>query len=196
MRGIEQVPWLYDAVNRVAESAGLRVWRRWLVEGAKGRTLEIGCGTGRNLPFFHPGSSVVGIDRDPRVLRSARRRAPAVSLLQARAEELPFAAGAFSTVVTGFAMCSVDDPAGVLTEVLRVLRSDGELRMMEHVRAEGKVMAGLQDKVQPFWTWLTGGCRPNRDTEASVRSAGFVIDESLRRADGTLRRLVARRARA
>lgn len=196
MRGIEQVSWLYDMVSRLAETAGLRAWRQWLVEGARGLTLEVGCGTGRNLPFYRSPGRVVGIDRDPHVLRAARRRAPAVQLVRARAEQLPFATGAFSTVVSGFAMCSVDDPTQALTEVLRVLQPDGEFRLMEHVRAEGKMIARLQDKVQPLWTWLSGGCRPNRDTEESVRSAGFVIDETVRTADGTLRRLVASRARA
>lgn len=193
VRGIEQIPWLYDAVNRLAEMAGLDAWRRWLAGDARGRILELGAGTGRNLPLYPEGSRVVALEPDRGVLAAARRRAPGFSFVLGRAEHLPFRANAFETVVSGFVFCSVDDPARGLREVGRVLAPQGELRMMEHVRATGRLHARLQDTVQPMWTWMTGGCRPNRDTEQAVRDAGFVIDDTTRHADRTLRRFVAKK---
>jgi SAM-dependent methyltransferase len=111
-----------------------------------------------------------------------------VPLVRARAEALPFHDGAFDTVVNGLVFCSVSDPPRGLAEVRRVLRPGGVLRMLEHVRASGRVAAWLQDRTQPVWTWFTGGCHPNRDTEAAVAAAGFVVDPASYRAQGDMRR--------
>ena len=192
MRGIEQIPWLYDSGMAVLEATGLGRWRRWLARGAQGRLLDLGCGTGRNLALFDGRVRAVGLDPCWDSLRRARRRAPGALFVHARAEMLPFRAGVFDTVTSGLVFCSIDDPAGGLGEVRRVLRSGGSLRMLEHVRSERFWQARLQDLTQPAWTWLTGGCRPNRDTEAAVARAGFVVVEGTRRAVGNMRRLEAR----
>jgi ubiquinone/menaquinone biosynthesis C-methylase UbiE len=191
MRGVEQIPWLYDLSMALAERRGLRRWREWLVAGATGRALDLGAGTGRNLPLYRPGVRVVAVDPGPDNLRRARRRAPTALLVRARAEALPFRDGAFDTVVSGLVLCSVSDPAAALGEVRRVLRPAGSLRLLEHVRARG-LAGALQDLVQPAWTRLSGGCHPNRDTERSVDAAGFRIDPGSVRARGTMRRLEAR----
>jgi ubiquinone/menaquinone biosynthesis C-methylase UbiE len=190
VRGIEQIPWLYDATLAVAERTGLKRWRWWLCVGAEGRVLDLGSGTGRNLPLLPPGS--VGVDPARDSLRRARRRAPRARLVQARAEALPFRDAAFDTAVSGLVFCSVDDPGAGLREVKRVLRPGGTVRMLEHVRSERPWRARIQDLVQPAWTRLAGGCRPNRDTERTVEAAGFAIDRASRRARGNLRRFVAR----
>ncbi|PYN09639.1 MAG: SAM-dependent methyltransferase [Candidatus Rokuibacteriota bacterium] len=192
MRGIEQIPWLYDACCALVERFGLGRWRRWLVGGAAGRVLDVGCGTGRNLPLFDTGVRVVGLDPTRDALLAARRRAPAVPLVQGDAQALPFRTGAFDTVVSGLVFCSVPDPARGLAEVKRVLRSGGTLRMLEHVRALGGLKALVQDRCQPLWTRLSGGCHWNRDTERTVEAAGFHIDAATRRARGDMRRFVAR----
>ncbi len=192
MRGLEQIPWLYDALCAVCERTGLGRWRRWLVAGARGRALDLGCGTGRNLPLYAAGVRVVGVDPAAPSLGRARRRAPAVPLVRARAEALPFRAGVFDTVVCGLVFCSVPDPRAGLAEVRRVLRPGGELRMLEHVRSTRPWKARLQDAVQPAWTALTGGCRPNRDTEATVEAGGFRIEADGRRARREMRRFAAR----
>ena len=196
MRGIEQIPWLYDAGMALLEATGLRRWREWLVRGARGRVLDLGCGTGRNLALLAPTPPPVGVDPCHDTLLKARARTPGAWLVQARAEALPFRDGAFDTVTTGLVFCSVSDPVGGLHEVARVLSPGGELRMLEHVRSGHAWQAGLQDAAQPAWTWLTGGCHPNRDTEATVRRAGFEIDHTSRRAKGSMRRFVARPASA
>src|SRR5687767_11287147 len=134
MRGVEQVPWLYDACCALCERLGLGRWRRWLVAGAAGSVLDIGCGTGRNLPLYDAGTRVVGIDVSAEALARARRRRPDVPLVQGDAEALPFRAGTFDTVVSALVFCSVPDAARGLSEVRRVLRPGGSLRILEHVR--------------------------------------------------------------
>jgi len=191
VKGFEQIPWLYDASMAVAEWRGLRRWRVWLVAGATGRTLDLGTGTGRDLPLFASGVSAIGVDPDRENLRRARRRAPSVPLVLARAEALPFREGAFDTVVSGLVLCSVGDPAAALGEVRRVLRPGGALRLLEHVRARG-FFGALQDLAQPAWTALAGGCHPNRETERAVEDAGFRIERESLRARGTMRRMQAR----
>ena len=194
MRGLEQIPWLYDVLCAGAERLGLGRWRRWLTEGARGRTLDLGCGTGRNLPLMPAGVTVIGVDPARAPLARARGRAPGVALVAARAEALPFRAGSFDTVVSGLVLCSVGDPARALAEVRRVLRQDGALRALEHVRSTRRWKARLQDRIQPLWTRLSGGCRPNRETERAVEAAGFRVEGAERRARGDLRRFTARPA--
>jgi ubiquinone/menaquinone biosynthesis C-methylase UbiE len=195
VRGVEQIPWLYDAGMVLLEKAGLGGWRSWLARGVRpGRVLDLGCGTGRNLPLLGSGVRAVGLDPCHASLLKARRRTPGVPLVRARAEALPFRGGAFDTVVSGLVFCSVSDVPGGLREARRVLKPGGALRMLEHVRARGRVASWLQDRTQPLWTWFTGGCHPNRETEAAVAAAGFVIEETTRRARGDMRRFVARPA--
>jgi len=191
VRGLEQIPWLYDSLCAVFEATGLGSWRRWLTAGARGPTLDLGCGTGRNLPLFGPTVRAIGLDPSADVLRRARRRAPHVPLVQGSAEHLPFRDGAFETVVSGLVFCSVPDAGRGLAEVRRVLSPGGALRMLEHVRSTRAWQARWQDRIQPLWTRLSGGCHPNRDTERSVETAGFSIDPTERRARATMRRFSA-----
>ena len=192
MRGVEQIPWLYDAMCFVLERTGLERWRTWLVGGAKGRTLEVGCGTGRNLPRYAAGSLVIALEPDASTLAKARKRAPGMLFVRASAEALPFREGAFDTVVSSLVFCSVPRPEVGLSEIKRVLTDAGQLRMMEHVRSDGWY-GGVQDFLQPAWTKVAGGCHPNRRTEASVEAAGFVMEEEGRRSDGTMRRFTAKK---
>lgn len=193
MRGVEQIPWLYDTACALMELCGLGAWRRWLVAGARGRTLDVGCGTGRDLPLYGGAVRLVGIEPCRATLLRARRRAPGVPLVQGSAEALPFRDGAFDTVVSGLVFCSVGDPRRGLTEVRRVLKADGRLRMLEHVRATAPWKAWWQDRTQPLWTWISGGCHPNRDTEGAVEACGFAIEPESRRARGEVRRFSARK---
>jgi ubiquinone/menaquinone biosynthesis C-methylase UbiE len=186
MRGVEQIPWLYDAICAVSEAFGLARWRRWLVAGARGRVLDLGCGTGRNLP-----SVAIGLDPSWSSLQRARRRAPGVPLVAGSAEALPFRDASFDTVLSGLVFCSVPDARRGLLEARRVLAPRGRLRMLEHVRSTEPWKAQLQDWLQPAWTWVSGGCHPNRDTERAVEASGFDIEDDGRRAHGNLRRFAA-----
>lgn len=185
MRGIEHIPRLYDASMTLMELGRLGRWRRWLTSSACGRVLEIGCGTGRNLPLYP--APPVAFDPDIALVRVARSRAPRARLLVASAEALPFRDGAFETVVSSLVLCSVGDPVAAVRELRRVLTPGGSLRAIEHVRGRG-VYGRIQDAIQPFWTWLNGGCHPNRDTESTLTNGGFAIAE--RKADSVMRRLV------
>jgi ubiquinone/menaquinone biosynthesis C-methylase UbiE len=192
MRGLEQIPWLYDALAALTERTEVGRSRRWLTAGARGRTLDVGTGTGRNLPRFPAGTFVVAVDPCLGVLHRARRRAPQASVVVARVEALPFHGGAFDTVASSLVFCSVADPARGLAEIRRVLAPSGQLRMLEHVRSTVRWRARCQDVLQPVWTRLTGGCHPNRDTERTVEVAGFQLAADGRRAFGSLRRFAAR----
>jgi len=115
VRGIEQIPWFYDAMCAFAEWQGMR--REWLAQGARGRTLDLGCGTGRSLRLFPSEAHPVGLDPSADALRRARRRAPEISLVRASVQALPFRNGTFDTVVSSLVFCSVPDPARGLAEV-------------------------------------------------------------------------------
>ena len=192
VRGVEQIPWLYEIFCSLYEWSGLGEWRRALVAGARGTVLDLGSGTGRNLPLLPDGTTAVALDPSLDALRQARRRAPAVPLVVGRAEALPFRAATFDTVLSGLVFCSVGDPRRGLEEVKRVLRPHGELRMLEHIRSRIPWRARVQDLIQPVWTWVAGGCHPNRDTEGAVEAAGFRIEPRGRRTEGTNRLFAAR----
>ncbi len=190
MRGLEQIPWLYDLGLSLLERGSLGRWRAWLAGGARGRTLDLGTGTGRNLPLL-PRGPAVAVDPHRANRGRARRRAPQVPLVLARAEALPFRDGAFETVLSGLVLCSVRDVPAALGEARRVLAPGGTLRAIEHVRGD-RTLGALQDAAQPAWTAVTGGCHPNRETERALREAGFEIDARSLRAHGIMRRLEAR----
>jgi SAM-dependent methyltransferase len=187
MRGIEHMPRLYDASMAVMERFGLRRWREWLASGASGRVLEIGCGTGRNLPLYRAAELLVAFDPALELVAVARNRAPHARVLVAAAEALPFRSDSFDVVVSSLVLCSVSDPAQAVSEAARAGRT---LRALEHVRSTWRVQAWLQDFVQPAWTWVTGGCHPNRRTESTI-AREFEIET--RTARGTMRRLSAKR---
>ena len=190
MRGIEQIPWLYDL--SLALMPGVRRWRRSLAALAHGKVLEVGCGTGQMLPLYPESVEIFGLDPNPDALVRARRRAPEAPLLLASAEHLPFPGQSFDTVVSGLVFCSVSDPARGLAEIRRILRPEGRLLMLEHVHARSRAGRWLLDTLQPPWTLLTGGCHPNRDTEKIVENAGFCIERAHYRARGVMRHFVAR----
>ena len=194
MRGVEQIPWLYDGLCAVLERTGLDAWRRWLAAGASGRTLDVGCGTGRGLALYSRDVRPIGLDPAWDSLVRARGRAPRVPLVQGSSEALPFRDGAFDTVVSSLVFCTVPEPARGLAEVKRVLRPDGQLRMLEHVRSRRRWKARFQDRVQPLWTRVSGGCHPNRDTERAVEAAGFLIEPEGRAEKADMRRFSARPA--
>jgi ubiquinone/menaquinone biosynthesis C-methylase UbiE len=178
----------------VMDALGLRRWRQELVSGARGRTLEVGCGTGRNLPLYARNVQVIGLEPDAAAIARARRRSPTTPLVIGTVEALPFRAAEFDTVVSSLVFCSVADPLLGLQEVRRVLHRRGELRMLEHVRASSSGWAALQDRIQPLWTRLTGGCHPNRNTEGLVERTGFSIPQTDRSDNHVLRRFSARPA--
>ncbi len=153
--------------------------RRRLLEGARGAVLEIGGGTGANLSHYRNVDRVIVAEPDPFMRKRLGQkledtRVP-VEVSAAGAEALPFPDGSFDTVVSTLVLCTVPDQASALDEVRRVLRPGGRLLFIEHVRATGS-MARWQDRIEPLWGRLLGGCHPNRDTVAAIEEAGFEIE--------------------
>lgn len=189
MRGIEQIPWLYDALMALAP--GIERWRSELVAEARGRVLEVGCGTGRGLPDYGGTVDLYALDLNFSSLYRAHHRRHEARLVCASAEAIPFANDSFDCVVSSLVFCSVPDADRGLGEIKRVLRSDGRLLMLEHVQARSRFWARVLDRIQPAWTTVTGGCHPNRDTVAAVERAGFVIDAGSFHERGLMRRFIA-----
>jgi SAM-dependent methyltransferase len=157
----------------------LRPFRERLVGAAEGRVLEIGLGSGLNLPLY--GGNVrylIGLEPSPELLRLARRIAPAVpiELVESSAEALPLENRSLDTVVTTWTLCTIPDAGRALREARRVLRPGGSLLFVEHGRAPEPGVARWQDRLDPIWCRIAGGCHLNRQIDALVREAGFRID--------------------
>lgn len=171
---------LYDALARLAERGELGRRRHDLLTGARGRVLDLGSGTGENFKHYRDVVDVVvAVEPDPHMRRRGLRRAPEsgapVLHVAAAGEALPFRDAAFETVVATLVLCSVHDPDATEAEVRRVLAPAGRLLVLEHVRATSPRLAGWQDRLERPWAAVAGGCRPNRDTGASLRAAGFDV---------------------
>ena len=171
---------IYDRMSARAENTFMKEIRQEIVGGARGKVLEIGCGTGASLPYYGEGvEQLVATEPDPYMMAKAKERARALGLeldlRPAAAEALPFEDGTFDTVVSTLVMCSVRDPARALAEVRRVLKPGGQFRFYEHVRYGHAFGAFWQDLITPLWRWCGAGCHPNRDTEKAIRAAGFNI---------------------
>jgi ubiquinone/menaquinone biosynthesis C-methylase UbiE len=161
-------------------STQLAPYREQTIGAARGLVLEIGVGSGLNLPLYRPQvSRVVGIDPSPELLRRATKRAAdapvPVSLVRASAEQLPFADSAFDTVVTTWTLCSIPNVATALTEMRRVLRPGGELRFVEHGLSAEEGIARWQRLLTPLWKRIAGGCHLDREMEDLARAAGFHV---------------------
>lgn len=195
---------LYDPVLWVGERAVMRGHRRELLRQARGRTVELGSGTGLNLPHY-PAELDELILTEPdgpmiaRLERRLRRSGRAARVIAAPAERLPFDDGSVDTVVSTLVLCTVDAPDVALREVARVLRPDGQLLFIEHVRADSARLAAWQDRLAEPWRRFAEGCRCNRATVELIR-AGELEVEQLREASWRgmpviVRPLVAGRAR-
>ncbi len=158
--------------------------RRSLMAHAHGCVLELGVGTGSNLAFYPVEvSDVVGIDPHPAVLDRARgtvRKLEGdglpyrIRLHRTDAQRLPYADASFDTVVAFLTLCTIPDHAAAAREAYRVLRPDGRLLVMEHVRAEpGSRLERWQRRLDPLWTRAAQGCHLDRDTATVLREAGF-----------------------
>ncbi len=172
---------IYDRMMASGERSFMRDVREEIVGGARGRVLEIGAGTGANFPYYNDhAEEIFATEPDPYMLQRAKRRAEKVGrpieLRQASAEHLPFEDASFDTVVSTLVMCTVGDLLRALSEVRRVLKPSGELRMYEHVRYEHAFGAFWQDMITPVWRWVAAGCHPNRDVVSFVREAGFEFE--------------------
>ncbi len=204
------MPWLmaaiYDHVMRGAEEACLADWRREVLASASGAVLELGAGTGANLPYYPAAATPVTLlERDAHMRRkldgAIRRSADAerFEIHDGDAMRLPFAEASFDTVVSTLLLCSVRDQDRALAEIARVLRPEGQLLYLEHVAAPiGSSLYRLQQRVEPLWKLVAGGCHTTRFTLAAIERAGLVPmyprAEDMRRAPAWVRPTVRGRA--
>lgn len=185
---------LYDRFLRVAEEACLQAWRADLLQHATGRVLELGAGTGANVPFYGPTvTHVTFTEPDPHMAAELKKRLAAAepsfewTVSDASAERLPFEDGSFDCAVSTLVLCTVERPDAALDEIRRVLAADGTLFFLEHVAAKDNPdRLKWQHRCEPVWKHVAGGCHLTRDTEAAIRDAGFVVTdlvaESMRKA--------------
>jgi SAM-dependent methyltransferase len=150
-----------------------------VLEGLRGRVLEVGAGDGRSFEHYPAEvESVLAVEPDPHARAAAAERAAEarvpIEVVEGLADALPAEGASFDAAVSMGLLCSVPDPAAALAELRRVLVPGGELRFWEHVRARGAAFRGLQHACDRlFWTEALGGCRTTRDTLAAIVRAGF-----------------------
>ena len=169
-------------VDRAMRQRPLEPFRREVVPPARGRVLEVGVGSGLNLPLYgHAVDALLGLDPSSRLLSMARRRvrpggAP-LRLLQASATDLPLADGSVDTVILTWTLCSIPDPVAALREMRRVLAPGGTLRFVEHGLSPLPRVRSWQKKLTPIWRRFAGGCHLDRKVDDLLRDAGFEISE-------------------
>jgi ubiquinone/menaquinone biosynthesis C-methylase UbiE len=175
---------VYDRLMAGTEKAGLSEKREKLLAEARGRTLELGAGTGLNLSHYTDAVSELVL-AEPEAHMATRLRArleeepPAVAsveVIEAPAEDLPFDDASFDTVVATLVFCTVADPARAMAEAKRVLADGGALLFMEHVRADSRRLARFQDLIERPWGFFAGGCHPNRRTAETIAESGFWVE--------------------
>jgi ubiquinone/menaquinone biosynthesis C-methylase UbiE len=174
--------WLFPRVlDIVMQQKQMIPFRERIGKAASGCVLDIGIGSGLNLPFYGPQAQhVYGVDPSAELLLFAEERAHKanvpVELLRGSGEALPLDDKSIDTVVMTFTLCSVDDAARTLAEIRRVLKPEGVLLFAEHGRAPEIGVARWQDRLTPIWKHVAGGCHLNRKPDDLMQSAGFRIE--------------------
>lgn len=179
-RRYDRIAWLFDFMERPVESRRFAAWRGRLAERIKGpRVLEVGVGTGKNMPYYPAGVEVTAIDLSPRMLAKARAKAEQmnlnVDLQEMDAQVLEFPDRAFDTVFATFVFCSVPDPVLGLAELRRVTKPGGRLLLLEHMRPDRKWAGFVFDFFNPLAVRL-GGENINRRTMDNIRAAGWQVE--------------------
>ena len=169
-------------VNLTMRNRRLMPYRERVISAAEGRVLEIGVGSGLNLPLYSARvREIVGIEPAPRLLAMSRRLVNRLSLpvifIEASAESIPLDDRSIDTVVTTWTLCTIPAVIQALREVRRVLRPDGQLLFVEHGLAPDDNVRKWQDWLTPAWKRIGGGCHLNRPIPTIVESAGFTITQ-------------------
>jgi ubiquinone/menaquinone biosynthesis C-methylase UbiE len=174
------LPRVIDVTMRNKEAARLRA--AWIPQ-ARGEVLEIGIGSGLNLPFYSSAvRCIYGVDPSLELQRIARKRAatPPIGvefLTQSAEEPLPLANASIDTVVVTWTLCSIPDPQKAVEQMKRVLKPSGRLIFLEHGRAPDPGVVAWQDRLTPVWKLVSGGCHLNRKIDELFTAAGFKIAE-------------------
>lgn len=175
---------IFPLINDAALGARMDPLRAEVAGAARGRVLEIGAGSGLNFRHYDERADVVAVEpaanmRARAIERSAQRAGDqagpraTITIVEGRARSLPFDAGSFDTVLITFTLCSVRDVGAALTEVARVLKPGGEVRLLEHTVSADERGARVQQIMEPAWNVVFGGCSLLRDPRADLERAGF-----------------------
>ena len=166
----------YDLLDKPMESTLFSKWREALVGHVAGKTLEVGVGTGKSIPYYPEDVNLTAIDFSKNMLETAKAKygndLRNITFLEMDAQDMDFEDDTFDTVVTSCVFCSVPDPVKGLKEIRRVLKPGGMLLMLEHVRSSNKIVGKLMDWLNPIPLYFHGA-NINRDTVRNLKKAGF-----------------------
>lgn len=173
---------LYDALIKRADDAGLARWRAALAKDVRGDVLEVGCGTGRMFNYYSADVRLLAVEPETSFIDRAREvaedSAAAITLRNIAAEDLVDEPTRFDTIVMAAMLCSVPSVSEVLTVMKSLLKPDGELRLIEHVRSDAPVAGFMMDAINPLWLKVNAqGCNLNRRPLESLRDAGFAVTQ-------------------
>jgi ubiquinone/menaquinone biosynthesis C-methylase UbiE len=170
------LPYVLDLACSISP---IRRQRIKLIPQAEGQVLEVGIGTGLNLPFYDRSRvrQIVGVDPELHLHRLALKRGRDagldITLIGLSAERLPVEDVSFDTVVCTYTLCTIADPVAALREMRRVLKPGGKLLFSEHGKSPDANVLAWQTRLQPYWSKVAGGCKLNRDIPALLKAAGF-----------------------
>jgi ubiquinone/menaquinone biosynthesis C-methylase UbiE len=172
---------IYDPLLWVAERAGMAERRAELLSQARGQVLELGAGTGLNLPHYPDRLDELVLTEPSRPMvarleQRVKKSGTSSSVMAAEAEQLPFEDDRFDTVVSTLVLCTVDEPRQAIDEIARVLRPGGKLLFLEHVRSDSRRLARWQDRLHRPWHAFAAGCNANRATVDLLRESPLRVD--------------------
>lgn len=174
----DRISFLYDLLDYPCRLLFFKSWRKKYLSGLKGNILEIGVGTGKNLPYYdYKNARVTGIDISEGMLKKAKKRAKGNSRIKLRlmdAQNLEFKKDSFDVIVTTFVLCSIPDPVKSLKEMKRVLKPNGRILMIEHVLSKNKILAFFEHIHNPITKFLFG-FNVNRNTKQNIKKSGLRI---------------------
>ncbi len=171
-------------LNSVCGIGPITRQRQKVVPQASGVVLEVGIGTGLNMPHYDAGkvTRVIGVDPDADITALAAARADQapfpVEVITDTGEALPLEDNLADSAVLTYTLCSIPDAAAALLEIRRVLKPTGRILFAEHGRSKAASVARWQDRLNPAWKVIAGGCNLNRDTERLLQEAGFRLEQS------------------
>jgi ubiquinone/menaquinone biosynthesis C-methylase UbiE len=167
-------------INLSMRNAKVVPYRQRVVPRAGGRVLEVGVGSGLNLPLYANATHVIGLEPSPKLLAMAKRNASvaptSTEFVEGSAEAIPLDDASVDTVVTTWTLCSIPDARRALSEMRRVLKPSGRLLFVEHGRAPDDRVRWWQERLNPIWTPIAGGCRLDRPIANLIGEAGFRIE--------------------
>jgi ubiquinone/menaquinone biosynthesis C-methylase UbiE len=189
----DRVSKIYDVFEQPMEVMSLKKWRIEVTKDLKGKVLEVGVGTGKNIQYYPDDIDVTGIDFSEKMLEKAREKVKKlnkrVKLIHMDAQNMDFPDNTFDRVITTCVFCSVPDPVQGLKEIRRVCKPDGKIIMIEHVRSDKKIMGLVMDIFNPF-TLNLYGANINRRTVENVKMAGFTNIEETNLTSDIVKRIV------